>query len=706
MATSTRTRAPRAPVEGQTREVRTRESAHVFGNTRLLGPQIVVHEVFINGEWVPSTTRRSTTQKLVVGSVVRTTSCTRRIRTNLAVPSAAIAESLGQSGNCDSYYTRSLATPPTISVLPPRQSYIAVVTAVHGDAYVVQRIGTPYGVSHTSNSGVLTLRNNSRYDALNPASMERWASSNVDTYSDMVYRKSHLEAVSFAEPGFMHTLARVMRKPMTAGQLTIRRAALDAKCAAGRKWRYADVYNDSYCRAPGILRIRKNNAKLAELVRSTMKLGVRPSYPLLVETMQEKAALGFGSYSPTRTHLHKIVHDSVLPALLAWHKRTFHEDIYRAAGCGHYHHMDPSPLVVLRDGTVEMFCFDCTARNSELVELNDAMVFTHRGRVGSYMWSDGVRRFNTEPAIIGNYHSGKHVVGFLAPITQDKSGPTIGIELEVQGHNGHGVEGLAREMRDRVSPHLTPTQLKKYLHFEYDGSVTGGYEIVTGWTNHATHALLLHKLLVNDNGSMPFVGRLRSHDASCSCGLHVHIEKPKSLVHAAKIRYVMNGRAFEPLVKAVARRYNEQYCRTNGANVIDPMKDAAQVRKMGKAHTGTWRGEAAVTRNSINSLSASRYEITNFLPDKTVEFRVFKGSMKYATVMASIELSLAVWRYARDMPAAQMDAANLLAYISRPEWSSETRFLRLMLKAKGFNCRVPNVNKRVHATETASADAE
>jgi len=89
-------------------------------------------------------------------------------------------------------------------------------------------------------------------------------------------------------------------------------------------------------------------------------------------------------------------------------------------------------------------------------------------------------------------------------------------------------------------------------------------------------------------------------------------------------------------------------------------------------------------RNALRNLNSSRYEALNFNNEKTVEFRLFKGSLKYTTIMACLEFSFISWFFARDTSQTQLTTANFLQYICLENNRRDTRYLREYLSEKGY----------------------
>lgn len=373
------------------------------------------------------------------------------------------------------------------------------------------------------------------------------------------------------------------------------------------------------------------------------------------------------------------------------------------ADCGHLHNADtPATTVVtgISGSTVtntRTECPACATRAMSVTLRDGTTHLVNRQYVTVFHWSDGTARNYGEPEIIGQRHSGKGVVGFVPSLkgASRTSMVTCGVEIEVQSVDSAKRNAMAQLLKKRLvnANVLTDAELSKYWHMEHDGSTgEGGFEIVTGYTDHTTHALLLGEVFLGDDGGNPWAGKLLGHDArGQTCGIHVHVQKPTSLIHATKIRQFINAASSERLIRAVARRYGNSYC-SYSSQAAD--NATAQAVKVYKDHKRTYNSPRETVRTALMRLNAnSRYEAVNFQNSATVEFRMFRSSTKYATIMACIEFSLAVWRFARVTKAESMTTESFLRFIEKPENRGETRHLRNQLKSRGFDVAVPNPKK-------------
>jgi hypothetical protein len=84
-------------------------------------------------------------------------------------------------------------------------------------------------------------------------------------------------------------------------------------------------------------------------------------------------------------------------------------------------------------------------------------------------------------------------------------------------------------------------------------------------------------------------------------------------------------------------------------------------------------------------LNRDRYEALNFKNANTIEFRLFKGSLVYSTIMSCLEFTYATWFFCRDASTKNLTTENFLKFICANENRGDTKFLRAYLKNKGFD---------------------
>jgi hypothetical protein len=395
-------------------------------------------------------------------------------------------------------------------------------------------------------------------------------------------------------------------------------------------------------------------------------------------------------------------------ALNVWHAKHPDNPV-SPAGCGHYEFVNRIAEVMSRHGE-ESYCQHCMQGIQTHTLLNEIGVeVLARTDFRGYTWPDGSKRTHQPPPVIGEYHSSKRRIGALPNLDGTHfNGLTIGVELEMECVPG--CEGDREDAAQRVMGRILNAKpegwngkrVPGYAFLERDGSVSYGFEMVTSYGSAEVHRYHIEKIFGRgEDGKLPYRRLLHSHDARSSCGLHVHLAKPKSLMHAVKMQAFYNDPANKQLIKAIARRYSVNYAKVaegkDKANVQYNTKRSlgGNIKRMIRSYGYTWQ---QVIENAVTNLSdGDRYQMVNFTNPKTVEIRVFKGSMMPVTILACVEFAQAAWLFSRDHAAADLTTEKFCEYISAPENRHETRYLRTYLSQRGFNVYMP----RQHASAPA-----
>lgn len=281
---------------------------------------------------------------------------------------------------------------------------------------------------------------------------------------------------------------------------------------------------------------------------------------------------------------------------------------------------------------------------------------------------------------IGDYHSCKGVLKHLPSLYDAHKRPlNLGMELEIEVDTDDSVREAAEAFRETFNA----AGYGLYCGTEHDGSLDHGFEIVTTWTGLDVHEAVLKTIKTIDTAGCS------SHNTK-TCGLHVHIDKANmTIAHAIRLVEFMHSTETRALVKAVARRYGTGYC-----EIVDKTGTKKDTARHWRLAWTTLRppSERVAMLNSftrVNDWSAiiapSRYEAVNFCNNRTIEFRIFKGSLKFETIMACLEFTRAVWLFTENNGPLTTDA--FLAFIQQPQNKNETRYLRSLLKLKNWDVK-------------------
>ena len=297
--------------------------------------------------------------------------------------------------------------------------------------------------------------------------------------------------------------------------------------------------------------------------------------------------------------------------------------------------------------------------------------YTYSDNRGTYISNDDYEeeQEENEDRIIGEYHDSKRVLGHIPSKYDAYKSPDrpsqpilLGLELEVEVGEDYSCGDKAEELYDAIK-YVTDSKgnTHQYCFAERDGSLNHGFEMVTGYTGLDVHAEQLQFF------KAPW-RNVRSHDTR-TCGLHVHIDKAgMSLFHACKMVFFVHDSNNQKLIKDIARRANADY---------------AQIKN--KKASYQWLKRAKSSGNPLNYLNEDRREALNFQNDNTIEFRMFKGTLRYETIMACLEFTYATWFFCRDTGITELTTANFIDFISQPQQREHTKFLRTYLRDKGYS---------------------
>lgn len=349
-------------------------------------------------------------------------------------------------------------------------------------------------------------------------------------------------------------------------------------------------------------------------------------------------------------------------------------------------------------GSQYYVCEDCSA-----LEYEDNCTWAYNGdRVicesccgRNYHWSDYRDTYihdddeddDNDNGLIGEYHSSSDRLDHIPTIHDQHKNPIyLGLELEMETTDGADRYSKAEQLLDAIGRYSNGTSSHQYCLLENDGSLDDGFEMVSAWTGLDVHAKQLEFF------KQPFRG-MRSHDTR-TCGLHIHICKTgMTMAHASKLILFINESGNQKLIKAIARRENPDY-----AKIKNKRADYRWL-KNAKQRDGI--------KYQLMQLNEDRYEALNFKNPNTIEFRMFRGTLKYETIMACLEFTYASWHFARDTGISNLSTDDFLAYISKPAQLKTTKFLRSYLQEKGFNVPTPvKKNPRIESPATNSETVE
>lgn len=299
---------------------------------------------------------------------------------------------------------------------------------------------------------------------------------------------------------------------------------------------------------------------------------------------------------------------------------------------------------VQQDGTLLLTEFAVVIHSADnRTYLGDRRNPNYRYHEPRGIWAD--RYWQQYSNIIDQYHSSR-TKGWRV-IESDwfrRHRRAYGLELEIQNRSGENSHNMAGRIHEVLNP---SGERGEYCYFERDGSIGEGFELITQPAGLDTHRAKLDLFLNNQE----LKKGLRSHEGG-SCGLHIHVGR-QYLTQAQiyRAQSFLNDIRNEGIIKKISRRYGNSYARLNHA--------MAKLSPIGK-NTG------------------ERYEALNVTNRDTIEFRIFRGSLRYESVMAALEFVDALLTFCMpgQVSIMEFNSIGFRKFLANPSMSVDTTFLR------------------------------
>lgn len=198
---------------------------------------------------------------------------------------------------------------------------------------------------------------------------------------------------------------------------------------------------------------------------------------------------------------------------------------------------------------------------------------------------------------------------------------TFGVELEVD--KGGSARELCRELKELNQP----------IYMKHDGSLgSEGVEIVTHPCSLAYHAYQLRWAAI---AKTCISHGYRSHDTT-TCGLHIHVGRQQMGANEAE-----RNRTAGNLVLLANALWAKLVPFTRRS--IDRLEQWANKNRLPDL---TGMSGDDMTSNALYTVTGGRYQAVNLSNSETVEFRIFRGTLKRETLLAAIQLVSNMTRYA------------------------------------------------------------
>lgn len=283
-------------------------------------------------------------------------------------------------------------------------------------------------------------------------------------------------------------------------------------------------------------------------------------------------------------------------------------------------------------------------------------------------------------------------------------GVEVETELNKRGCAAKGLDrfSMARAMKDALGDDFVMVKEDGSLSMNghYQQSVYAGFEVVSAPADIEVHRQRWGKLLEMENFK-----QLRAWDTE-TCGMHVHVSKAAlTTLQIGRILMFMTHNDNKKFIAKVAGRGENKYCR---AHHKEKLSDGIQY------------GEVEV-RDGVEYIQAdfhlprndeARRQAVNITNPKTIEFRIFRGTVHPRHIIRNIEFCDAVCSYChpgsrsflelRDWrPFIKYCADNRKTYPLFVEWC-ESEDVGLLPKRNAYGEKDTRGNKKPEVIESVA----
>ena len=259
----------------------------------------------------------------------------------------------------------------------------------------------------------------------------------------------------------------------------------------------------------------------------------------------------------------------------------------------------------------------------------------------------------------GNRRSSK-----LKPIGKRRAGEHyFGVELEtvVRTNTSDGLWRAGRAILRSIG--------QDFATLKEDGSLGGaGIEIVSARATLAEHRKRWATICDDERPDL-----LVAYD-DVRCGLHVHVGRERlSKLQIGRIVQFINDPSNEPLVVSVAQRDKNSYCK----RYEKPLKR----RRQGTSAAGNPRYDTPPATQA-----SDRYDAVNLCNEHTIEFRIFRATLRYASLMKSLDFVDALVRFCGPAGASfdELTTGSFLAWLRGRKLDYPYLWTWLASPARGF----------------------
>lgn len=241
-----------------------------------------------------------------------------------------------------------------------------------------------------------------------------------------------------------------------------------------------------------------------------------------------------------------------------------------------------------------------------------------------------------------HYHHSKETKFFGE---NSKDYPYLGIELEVDRKEFPEIE-----LENQCCSEIISIFPKHFIYMEHDGSLENGFENITSPATFKYHV----DMAENYKKAFKVLTKNKyiSHN-SRTCGLHVHFNRDfysdNEELYITRLLYLVE-KFWDKMV--IFSRRNVRSIERWANKYSDSPKDVV---------------------NNMKSGNLSRYYAINLTNENTIEFRMFRGTLKIDTFMATLELCNTMIVIAKEMSVEEIQSMKwedlLKTDITRKYWN-------------------------------------
>lgn len=300
-------------------------------------------------------------------------------------------------------------------------------------------------------------------------------------------------------------------------------------------------------------------------------------------------------------------------------------------GCGRRFPREAEGFV--RDARGRSLCAECAEGYAECADCGEWFREDDMARRGGELvcWHCSARRLDGAICSYGY----KPRPRFHRAEGEAEDSLVLGIELEMDG--GDRAAAVAR---------IAEKWGEDWVYFKSDSSLDCGVELVT----HPISPLVLMseegRALWADVCAAALAEGMRSHDTR-TCGLHVHVNRDffgKGEAARALAEYkllTVADRFFEPLA-IFSRRRRDRLDQWAGRTCLPATRD----------------GWLASARSASRVARCDRYRAVNTTNEHTVEFRLFRGTLKAETLLATFQFVAGLCGMAKRSTPGRLQRVN------------------------------------------------